>query len=72
MSHPITLDEATELLNAPDGLMSAEDYWEYSNAAETYKAEHAAETAWLRAAENFGWEEVLMESYVESGLMARW
>jgi len=35
------------------------------------KAEQEAENGWLRAAESFGWEEALVESYYESGLLAR-
>jgi hypothetical protein len=35
------------------------------------KAEQEAENGWLRAAESFGWEEALVESYYESGLIAR-
>ena len=36
-----------------------------------YESESAAENAWLRAAENAGWEEALVESYYDSGLLAR-
>jgi len=46
-----------------DELLTAEEL----EQKREYEAETAAETAWLRTAENAGWEEALLESYYESG-----
>ncbi len=72
MTRPITLEEATEMLSAPDGLMSQDDYWQMKEWEAESKAEREAEGAWLRAAENASWQEDYLESLVESGLRARW
>ena len=36
------------------------------------RAEQYAEGAWLRHAENLGWEEVMLESYIDSGMITRY
>ena len=48
----------------PDGLLTGEQL----DQLREHQAEVAAEGAWLRYAENLGWEEALEESYRESGL----
>lgn len=57
------VEEAT-----PKGLMTADEYDGYLD----WKGEYEAEQAWLRSAENSGWQEAHMESLFESGLRARW
>lgn len=54
----------TDRLN---GLMSSEDYGYYLEAKGEIEAERAVE----RYYEDRGWQEALMESYVESGFIAR-
>ena len=68
-----TQKEANELVTAPDArFMSPNDYWQMKEWETERKAELEAEGAWLRHAENLGWEEAWMESLVESGLRVRW
>ena len=61
----ITLEEAEALCaEATDGLLTGEQLDEHRE----HQAELEAENAWLRYAENLGWEEAMEESYRESGL----
>ena len=65
MSNLITQDEAETLLaEVPDGFPTAEQLDQHRE----HLAEVEAEGAWLRHAENLGWEEAMEESYRESGL----
>lgn len=66
----ITLDECLELIAIAerlDNLRALEDLYDDTD----YQAELYAENAWLRYAENQGWEEEMRESYIRSGFIAR-
>jgi hypothetical protein len=67
-----TLTDALAVLALSDWLDDAHsaEVWA-AEAQDEYNAEHAAEYAWLRAAESAGWEEAYTESLYESGLIAR-
>lgn len=55
-----------------DKLMTADEYAEHFDRMIEMAAEREAEGAWLRHAENLGWEEAMLESYVESGFISRY
>jgi hypothetical protein len=62
---PITLDDAIELAAASSlTFLTGEELERLRERL----AESEAENAWLRAAENAGWEEAYLESLIESGL----
>lgn len=55
-----------------DGLLTADEHYELLAAMDEHRAEMLTEGAWLRHAESLGWEEAMLDSYVESGLMLRY
>jgi hypothetical protein len=63
-----TLDSA---LARWDELMTAAQNEDFDRWIEM-RAEQEAENAWLRHDENLGWEEAMLESYLESGLISRY
>jgi len=61
-------DEAATDAGTFDGLMTSEDFYHYQEMLSEIQAERAAE----RYYEDAGWQEALLDSYVESGFISRY